>query len=321
MVLLNTSSLEPIEEEDVYEHVFNLYTERAPPEQLHLGYIDRRANEIEITLPNAQINFNIQQSLSELSSKGSTTGFLVWKTTQGLLDWILTFSEGPLYNAFSHRNELIVYELGSGIAGMLAATLGPRCRRYVATDQKHLLKLLKANFASNVQSTKFISTTLSTSESEKAKSAKQSRKIRPQVVKRRSSHTDVGHLTPEAGVKDHMCKIDFLEYDWEHLERGLQEVQNLYPTKEEMEYPDIIFGIDTIYNEYLIPHFIAGAKQLMMPNKTVLVVAMQLRDESILEMFLEKALEQNLAVFLVPDAMLSGDLKKGYAVYFMKLID
>ncbi|KAG7195822.1 uncharacterized protein KQ657_002207 [Scheffersomyces spartinae] len=317
---INLNSLEPIEEDLIYEHVFDLYTERAPPEHLRLGYIDRQSDSIEITLRKAEISFNIKQSLSELAAKGSTTGFVVWKTSQCLLDWILTTTECPLYGIFSHKSDAIVYELGSGIAGILAAALGPRCLRYVATDQKHLLKLLKSNFICNVQSTKYTSSTL---DQESANSAKGFRKGKQNPGSKRSTVSITSRQQdPVSNVDEstnRFSNIDFIEYDWEYPQKGLDQLKSLYPGEVGFLPPDFIFAVDTIYNEYLIPYFITAAKQLMDPNHTVLVVGMQLRDESILEIFLQELKNQKMSVYLIPFSMLSEDLQKGYVIYFITL--
>lgn len=136
---------------DASDHVFELYTEKTEENQ-DLGYVNRTKDNIVIQLPNSKIELNIKQSLSQLSSKNETssTGFVCWRASQALVDWILI--QGSLFHKFFVGRKLKVVELGTGVGGVCALILGPLVKEYICTDQKHILKLLKENIINNVES-------------------------------------------------------------------------------------------------------------------------------------------------------------------------
>lgn len=277
---INVDVLEHIE--DPYEHVFELFTIRAENESENLGFVDRSNQELNVLLDNAGVDLTIRQSLTSLSStkQTSSTGFVCWKTTLWLTDWMLGSITCPLYPIFQEKNDLVVLELGAGIAGICASTLGPKCSRYIATDQKHILKLLRENFERNTNPHKYVW----------------------------SSNTRSSKKNDDRAV------IDIVEYDWEYLEDGLQN----YTMLETPRMPDLIIACDTIYNEYLIPHFVAACKQLMDKSTTVLI-GLQLREPDVIEHFIQELLDQELQVFSVPTELLGEKLIHGFAVYFITL--
>ncbi len=72
-----TEQLEPIQHNNIEDHIFELYSERQL--QNNLGYVDRTANKITVTLPKNKIDLNITQSLTQLAnqkSNASSTGFI-----------------------------------------------------------------------------------------------------------------------------------------------------------------------------------------------------------------------------------------------------
>lgn len=273
----------PLEEDEVHEHIYELYTDRAPNQGQNLGYVDRTKDMIQISLPEAQIDLEIQQSISSLSSKQQTssTGFICWQTALLLADWILSDKNCPLRKAICGNT---VLELGTGVSSLLASTLGPLCEHYIATDQKHLLKLMRANFDRNVVTRRFSSRTVD---------------------------NDVSHFKAE---KDTPPKIDFIELDWESRDDGLYELTELTGNAK----VDVIIACDTIYNSYLVPYFIKTTKSVMRSD-SVAIVAMQLRDESVLEDFLNECFDQNLEIQLIPETILSSLLRRGFVVYCLHL--
>lgn len=59
--------LELIQHDNIEDHIFELYSERQL--QNNLGYVDRTANEITVTLPRNKIDLNITQSLTLLANQ------------------------------------------------------------------------------------------------------------------------------------------------------------------------------------------------------------------------------------------------------------
>lgn len=273
----------PLEEDEILDHIYELYTGRAPIQGQNLGYVDRSKDSIQIQLPEAQIDLEIRQSISSLSSKiqTSSTGFICWQTALLLADWVLSDKRCPLRKAICGNT---VLELGTGVSSLLASTLGPLCKHYIATDQKHLLKLMKSNFTHNVVTRRFLSSTV-----------------------------DFEVLKSKAGRESYPT-IDFIELDWENPDEGLYELTEL----TESSQVDVVIACDTIYNSYLVPFFVKATKSVMGPD-SIAIVAMQLRDESVLEDFLYKCFDEGFSVQVIPDSILSSLLRRGFVVYCLHL--
>lgn len=270
-------ALEKVTLENIYEHLFDLYTTRAPSEEHHLGYVDRSSDNITVILEKTGIDLRIKQSLSALNSlkQPSSTGYVCWQTSIYLADWLLGDPKCPL--KFLLDRKPIIVELGAGSSGILASVLGPLSATYLATDhQKHLCRLLRLNTEENVQGN--------------------------------ATLLDVDNQAQLPSFESPFPKILFMEYDWEDRNALLvfKPVLNAFP--------HIILASDTIYNEYLVRYFVHSVADLLGPY-TVAVVGVQLRDESILELFLECFLDSNLCVYSVPTLLLSEKLQHGFAVY------
>ncbi|EGW33399.1 uncharacterized protein SPAPADRAFT_71250 [Spathaspora passalidarum NRRL Y-27907] len=279
------SQFDEIDRNDIDDHIFELYSEGAPPS--NLGYVDRSSNTIEISLPQTGIDLKIKQSLTELSSTkktSSTTGFLCWWSSVFLVDWLSTSNVTKLLSKSS-----TVIELGAGVGGICASVLAGKVKRYTATDQKHILKLLKENIESNI-TTPYVSSTLTNGSSSKSKKDK----------------------------KDTLPIVDVLEFDWEELEQGMH---NYHELTSNSGPPDIILACDTIYNEYLIPHFVNTMKMLL-GAESIAIVALQLRDSITIESFIRYVIiDAGLRMSTVSSHMLSGQLRSGYGVYIITLKD
>ncbi|KAI5951310.1 RKM5 [Candida jiufengensis] len=170
-------NLNELSKDNIDDHIFELYSENTPPN--NLGFIDKSRNNLLVTLPQSQMDLNINQSISQLSSKtskNSTTGFICWQVSVLFADWLL--SKGC---PFRLNKELVVLELGSGIGGVCASSLSSKVGNFIATDQKHILKLLKENITSNCEF--------------------------------RSSTIEVSNKSSTI--------IDVIEFDWEELEQGM----------------------------------------------------------------------------------------------------
>lgn len=149
--------LEPVDLSAIDEHVFELHVTHRPPDAQTLGYVDKSTDRLQLSLANGD-ELTIQQSRSSLSGQALSTGFVCWQLAKYLVDWLLD-EKCPFHEYFKAPNYAVL-ELGAGVSALLAAVLGPKCRRYVATDQKHILKLMKQNFAENVVSDRWTSSTL-----------------------------------------------------------------------------------------------------------------------------------------------------------------
>lgn len=290
MEKVSFSSLQKIHHDDLYEHLFHIYVEHKPSEKQHLGYVDKSTNLLEVTLPTANLDLTIQQSLTSLSSatETSSTGFICWQGAVNFADWVLADPRCPFSQLFLTGSDVSVLELGAGVGAVLASVFGPNVSRYVATDQKHVLKLMKTNFAHNVVSQRYSSSTC-------------------------DKEHDSG---PKQKEDESWSIIDFIEFDWEYLEAGMATFTKV----SGLEYPDVIVATDTVYNGHLIPFFVAALKAMMGPH-TLALVMIQLRDEDVTEEFLEEVFSQNLELFAVPDDLLDERLIEGFMVYCLKKSD
>ncbi|ODV79753.1 uncharacterized protein CANTADRAFT_210513 [Suhomyces tanzawaensis NRRL Y-17324] len=264
---------------DVEDHIYDLYTLRAPPEHQHLGYINRTHETLEISLKNGH-DLTIKQSLTSLSSgkETSSTGFICWQASVHFVDWVLSHDRCPVHELFSQKPSLRVLELGSGIGAICASALAPLCKHYVATDQKHILKLLKHNFVENVASTCLASSTVE---------------------------------LPEGPKKKQTGRVDVIEYDWEYPENGDFNLSAVGASA-----PDLIIACDTVYNEYLIPFFVGTVRRLLTEGAGAFI-ALQLRESDIMEAFVNEVLDQGLRLYCVPEALLSPELVLGFVVYYI----
>lgn len=267
-----------IPEDEIYNHLCDLYVVHQHRKDQHLGYVDKSTNFISITCGDCDLT--IEQSLSSLysSKETSSTGFICWQTTSLLVDWF-QMKKCPLYATFnspSLRHQTSVIELGTGVSGIIASVLGPTTKSYVCTDQKHILKLLRKNFTNNVVSSKFSTTTI-----------------------------------PSAGSDFAGCSINIIELDWEWPDDGIATYRLLVDLP-----PDLIIACDTVYNDFLIPPFLRCCSMLLTPNNGLLL-ALQLRDEGVMEEFLQQTCVAGLRIHYVPPALLSQDLLNGFVVYYI----
>lgn len=139
------SQLLQLTEDNLNEYIFELYSENSPLN--NLGFINKGSDKVTISIPESNIDLNVRQSISQLSSKQttSTTGYICWNTSIHVVDWLLS----PLC-PFKLFKSHVVLELGSGVGGICASTLLKLVGHFIATDQKHILKLLKENITNNV---------------------------------------------------------------------------------------------------------------------------------------------------------------------------
>lgn len=271
-----------IEYDGLYEHLYTVYTEHRPRDDQHLGYVDKSQEKIGISLGKTGIDLEIRQLLLALNSKTqlSSTGFICWQTAVFFADWAAADPRCFLYKKLKNS---VVLELGAGVSAVLASVLGPESKHYVASDQAHVVKLTRENLEKNVISQKYTSVTT------EKRFSQEPRKLSPE---------------------ERWSKIDVVALDWEFPEQGFSKVEELTGNRE----VDYILACDTIYNTYLVAPFVACMKRAMGPH-SVAVVAMQLRDESVTEAFLEAVFDANLRVFRVRDDCLTPELIQGFVVY------
>lgn len=152
-----TGYLQPVDLSAIDDHVFELHVTHHPPDAQTLGYVDKSTDQLHLSLVNGD-EVTIQQSRSSLSGQALSTGFVCWQLARYLVDWLL--DDDCPFSGFFRTPDYKVLELGAGVSALLAAVLGPKCKKYVATDQKPILKLLRLNLEENVVSRRWNSRTL-----------------------------------------------------------------------------------------------------------------------------------------------------------------
>ncbi|KAF3043644.1 hypothetical protein E8E12_003439 [Didymella heteroderae] len=132
---------------DPEEEAFVIFSQALPSQAL--GFIDAHAESLELSV--AGRDLVIQQSRGLLTSdrKAGTTGAVVWAVTPRFAEWIAS-PNNVLFTSGLLSESSNCVELGSGISGIVALTLGARISSFTATDQDYAMKLLRQNIASNL---------------------------------------------------------------------------------------------------------------------------------------------------------------------------
>jgi Lysine methyltransferase len=268
--------LELIDQENLDVHIYELFVNRSRPQVSHgLGFIERKNGTIEVAVGDRDIL--ITQDLSQLNSttQTSSTGFVAWKVSPLFFEWLQ--SPECKFKERLNQNSVVV-EVGTGIAGIGPAVLGNRIGRYIATDQAHLLKLLKHNVDENT--------------------APVSKK-----PTKRSTTSSASH------------PVEVVEFDWEYpntLDNFKDHIADIGPN-------GVVIACDTIYNDYLIPHFVNAVNLVLdtMGPGSMLFLAQQLRSEEILESALGALISSGLSCYHIPDYALSDKLINGFCVHIL----
>lgn len=184
-------------------------------------------------------------------------------------------------------------ELGCGISGIVALTLLPRVKRYLATDQGYVLKLLNENLAENTTATR-----------SSAKPAHQS-----------SGHA--GRTKPRTiQIPRASRAVETMALDWE-LDSlaalpGLLKVGSVHQSG----MIDAVIACDCIYNEALVDPFVRTCTELCRLSEaassgkpTLCIVAQQLRSPTVFHCWLSE-FQKAFNVWRVPDELLTEDLKE-----------
>ncbi|TKA75886.1 hypothetical protein B0A49_03234 [Cryomyces minteri] len=290
------------EVEDPEEESFLVFSQTIPS-ALDLGIVDPKIPILDITV--AGRDLSIHQSPTVLSSnrKAGTTGAVVWKVTPLFADW-LADTKNILFRSSILGTASTVLELGCGVSGIVSVTLAPLVRRYIATDQDYVFKLLKQNIAQN---------------------AKQS-----SVTKAKSSRGGRGKTASTAQTERINTDIEALALDWElDSLSALSEVltqQTKSGTEDVPPGVDAIVACDCIYNDALIEPFVStctdicrlrtvsSSKDAVKP--TVCIIAQQLRTAGVFEAWL-KRFHRDFRVWRLPERLSSRGLgeNSGFVVH------
>lgn len=331
---MDTTDFELLTIDTVSEHVFDIVVNRAPAPESDLGFYSRTDGEIivQIKVPNSEnignsrpgvkekkkrsrrkghngsstslplqlttstLEVSVVQNMSLLNSRTetSTTGAMLWRVSVVFVEWFYQ----QLYASYGNRRLLgdrfDVVELGCGAAALLPIALGTSCpliREYIATDQPHIARLARQNVARHFR--------------------------------------ENGKMGADIKTLDH---VHIVEYDWELAEEYLPNISELLRAEEPSDNDEynvngseddvglLVIACDTIYNEYLIPHFLDALARVCGLSRTGtahVFIAQQIRDPVVLEAFLTQLVEHpQFKVWSIPESVLSDDFKQGFALHY-----
>ncbi len=274
---------------DPEEESFLLFSQQIPSQDL--GFVNAKATSLEITVSGRDLTIRQSPTLLSSNREEGTTGAVVWKITPLFAQWITSDSNILFRSSILNENSLVL-ELGSGTSGIVAITLARRIGRYIATDQKYVFKLLKANIEDNNPKGKG-----SGSNSNTAK------------------HHGKAHVSNSSACT--RSKIEVLVLDWESsVVSSLPSMMRTDAT-EISQAIDAVIACDCIYNESLINPLVrtcadicklANAESAEKP--TVCIIGQQLRSDIVFEAWL-KAFHELFKVWRMPDGFLIDELKAG----------
>lgn len=277
--------------EDAEEETFLLFSQEIPSQ--NLGFVDAKATNLGITVAGRDLDIKQSPTLLLSDREGGTTGAVVWKITPAFSEWIASH-ENILFKSSVLDQNSVVLELGSGVSGLVALTLAPRIRRFLATDQNYVFRLLKQNIHDN---------------SLDAKS--------PSKVK---YHRTAPDTTGSGNVRNN---IGVIALDWESS--SVSELPALIGTAsgDVSEPLDAVIACDCIYNESLIDPFIRTCTDICQlsattprEKATLCIIAQQLRSEIVMADWL-RAFLKPFRVWRMPDHSLIDGLKEssGFVIH------
>ncbi|KAF2475678.1 uncharacterized protein BDR25DRAFT_331481 [Lindgomyces ingoldianus] len=279
---------------DPEEEAFLLFSQDIPSQSL--GFIDSKAPALNITVAGHDLTIHQSRGLLHSDRKQGTTGAVVWKVTPLFAEWVA--SQNFVFEAGYLAADSIALELGAGVAGIVALALAPKIKRYIATDQGYVLRLLKQNISEN-----------SATNSRNGNKIERSR-----------------HKRPHAANNLPSSNIETLELDWESdLRLALYSVLGREDSISDggPNGVDLLIACDCIYNDTLIEPLNEACAQICHlrssnpeARPTLCLIAQQLRSYEVFESWL-KSFHQKFHVWRVPDQLLIAPLREhsGFVIH------
>jgi Lysine methyltransferase len=212
---------------------------------------------------------------------------VLWKVTPRFADWLCgqnpLFAHGVLTSASS------VLELGCGVSGVLALTLGLRVGKYFLSDQDYVLRLLQRNLAENLPG-----------------------------LTRHAARPRKGRAAKGVGESN----ITTVPIDWE-----TDKITRHHPALRAGVPFSAVIACDCIYNEALVNPFVEtcidACRSLSAQNEeeenktpTVAIIAQELRSPDVFEAWLERFLK-SFHTYRIPDSLLAPEIKSisGFSIH------
>ncbi|CDO75769.1 hypothetical protein BN946_scf185039.g5 [Trametes cinnabarina] len=255
---------------DADEEVFLLYTDLIARKAADgssgfrgLGHIDSHEDTLAITL-NLGVPEKASAENSVLSEKHASARGSHKKKVRGdkqvperTLE-VLIYQDKTALRSRKGDTGSVVWHASAG-TGLLAVVLAPFARRYTVTDIDDLVPLIRKNVSRNSSSAP------------------------PSSSKLRSSHS-----TSSAQLRNTLSpppsNVTAVPLDW-------TEIHNASPTLRRKIAPqepaDLLLVVDCIYHPSLIPPLLSTIDCLTMPDRTVVLVVVELRAENVVREFLQ----------------------------------
>ena len=257
--------------------MFSLFSQTSPLQDL--GLLDPKVTTLKLAIAGRE--FTITQSPGSLQSerKEGTTGAAVWQTSVRVAEW-LDSSMNILFTGGLLEGSSKVLELGSGISGIVPCVLAPKVDTVVATDQQHLLKILRENIAANSIRTP--------AKRSKAHAPRQSTAVR--VISLDWEEDDAPNVLAAHGFSNGAIDVIFTNdciYNYALIDPLMQTCRDICTVRCRKDANSGHKGVPTVF-----------------------VIDQQLRQAEVFEQWLQTALRW-FRVWRVPDELLTDGLKGG----------
>ncbi|KAF2847029.1 hypothetical protein T440DRAFT_540182 [Plenodomus tracheiphilus IPT5] len=265
---------------DAEEEAFVVFSQAIPSQSL--GFIDAQAATLDLNVAGHDLVIHQSRGLLTSDRKEGTTGAVVWTVTPLFASWISS-PTNFLFKTSLLTPQSTILELGAGVSGIVALTLGAKVSHYTATDQDYVLKLLRQNIAENID------TVIPSSSS--STSRKKSNTIKSRPTARHQKESSAKHIAVQS-------------LDWEK-----DDISTRNPV-------DMVIACDCIYNEALIEPLNSTCAALCRLRQdddrrpTLCLIAQQLRSPEVFEAWLKSFCEK-FEVWQVPDGFLDEGLREG----------
>ncbi|KAG8846832.1 hypothetical protein FRB91_000416 [Serendipita sp. 411] len=204
------------------------------------------------------LEITLTQDITGLRSRVGDTGGGVWRgsvlLSQALLAHFHDTSSDHLFDV-TRLKECCVLELGAG-TGLLGLILGPLVALWTCTDLPEMVPLIKKNHALNRDSTMG------------------------------------GSLGTEALDWNKLYECAFAARKRMFPISSFSSISGDRPITRELESDtedrdiDLVLAVDCVYNPSLIPPLLTTIDHFSSPNKTIVMVVMELRDDEVVRQFL-----------------------------------
>nr|KMM69922.1 hypothetical protein CPAG_06234 [Coccidioides posadasii RMSCC 3488] len=318
--------------EDAEEEAFLLFSQDIPSQ--NLGFIDSQSHTVEVSVLNRDLTIHQSPTVLSSSRAGGTTGAVLWKISPLFARWLCSSNNILWESSMLHQHSTVI-ELGCGVAGVLALSLGPSVGKYIATDQEYVRKLFQENLEDNHHVTRRHTVQQDRSTDRNRQHRRGSQKPRhksypgsanrsPAESQSRSrtrhvTHSSASSRSPTARGESG-GNVEFVPLDWE-----TDTLSSITGVVEDGF--DLLLSCDCIYNDALISPFVQtcvdvarlrpslaahtsasadqGRQDLAHGKPTICIIAQQLRSHEVFENWLRESLAE-FAVWRVRDKVLEA---------------